>query len=707
MKLIENILYLEFNEMVECGVPANYLSKAKSTGTKCWEFINDPRDKRKVLIGYEGLRDVYKKMVKERFGDPYEMVARQPILDMIKQDFEANEHYKKHRYDGGKYLPIETVNKYTRAASMLNMLGSVQDDRSIIKSVLGLPSVPSFYLHIAEIIKSEIKNGESKSYTGMFCLPKRFPTTYQRIMDKVAAYRAEGYDHLISDMLGNKAAAKIGKGAEGYDEQLAEKQMAVFRKVAGKNNNMDAEQVAFFVNKVYAANGWPTLSRERVYQIMQELKPVLTPGRRGKREYDNSISMQNKRRKPEFPTYYFTLDGWTAELGFQYQRKTKTGFETCYDGRLVIVVVLDAMNKYPVGYAIGDRETPELIREANRNALMHLKELFGDNYQPYQLQSDRYALKNLTPFYQAMAHLHTPAAVGNAKSKVVEPYFKALNKNYCQKLFALNWTGHNLDAKKDNQVNREAYNQNKKNIPTREGVVQQLNMIMQMERSKKQVQYITQWAAMPEADKKVMSDMDWLMVFGTPIGKRTNSITGQGIIKMIDNVRLTYDSFDPGFRKHFHLDWQIIADLDDTRKVLAVSPDGKLRFVLDRKHEGAMSIKETTQEDTNNRLAIKGFNDDRKKEIMEMYKRDSELVEEVLGHTPLNPGDVEEMALKLILTDNKGQQKDKIQDAKGLRERQRKEQRLLEREEVKQNESWKAMRMEYLKKDIDFDQIED
>jgi hypothetical protein len=49
-----------------------YLRKAKSTGTKCWSFINDPDDRRRVLIKYEDLKEDYKKMVKELFGNPYE-----------------------------------------------------------------------------------------------------------------------------------------------------------------------------------------------------------------------------------------------------------------------------------------------------------------------------------------------------------------------------------------------------------------------------------------------------------------------------------------------------------------------------------------------------------------------------------------------------------------------------------------------------------
>ena len=63
---------------------------------------------------------------------------------------------------------------------------------------------------------------------------------------------------------------------------------------------------------------------------------------------------------------------------------------TTYTNRKTMVVVLDACEKYPVGYAIGDHESPALIREALRNAVQHTKELFGERYKPLQLQSDNY-----------------------------------------------------------------------------------------------------------------------------------------------------------------------------------------------------------------------------------------------------------------------------------------------------------------------------
>ena len=75
MKLINNILYLEFAELVSCGVSANTISIAKRDNSKCWTFLNDPEDKRKVLIKYEDLKPKYKNMVFAKFGNPYTYIA--------------------------------------------------------------------------------------------------------------------------------------------------------------------------------------------------------------------------------------------------------------------------------------------------------------------------------------------------------------------------------------------------------------------------------------------------------------------------------------------------------------------------------------------------------------------------------------------------------------------------------------------------------
>ncbi len=688
MKIIEKQLYLTLREMVEAGYNEGSLLTAKSKGTKCWKFANDPEDLRKVLVCYDTMTKENQQKVESRFGNPYNMIARQPILDMVQQDAKAYDFYKQYRYNETLYLPIEVVNKYTRAASWLNMLSTVQDDRSIIKKDLCL-TIPQFYEHVAELINSEKTNGKSSTYTGIYTMPGDFPATYQKLLNKVDLYKKGGYDTLIHRMYGNKLASKIGKIDGGFDPELEGKQMAIIRRIARLHTNLDAAQVAQLANIIFEKNNWETIGEKRVWQIMNQNKAVLTPGRRGKRVFNSEIAMQLKRKAPQFPTYYWTLDGWTVELLYQDEKS--------YSNRLVMVVVLDAMNKYPVGYAIGDRENAELIRQANRNALIHMKELFGDYYRPYQLQSDNYAIKQLTPFYQAVSHLHTPAAVGNAKSKIIEPYFKYLNKEYCQKF--PNWSGHNIDSKKANQVNREMLDLIKHSFPNRDGVVKQIEYLMSVERRNKMEAFIAGFNEMPGEDKNILTDMDWLMVFGQPVGK-TNSITGQGVIKMINGRKVTYDCFEPLFRKNLTIDWQIIADLQDISKVLAVSPDGKLRFVLEQKHIVAMDIKSSTEEDYAYESRVDQFNKERRQEIIELYASDTAIVDEVLNNTPLSLDDHSEAALKLMLTYG-GQQKEKLQDAKRLKNEQKQEQKKIAAEQKQQTNDWQEVQRNYMTSKID------
>jgi len=105
------------------------------------------------------------------------------------------------------------------------------------------------------------------------------------------------------------------------------------------HNNFDAMQITRAVNMVFDKQGWPLISHGTVYNIVKANTHLTTAGRRGKREYSANIAMQSKRRPPEFPLQYFTLDGWTVELLYQD--------ETGFNNRLVVVVVLDACGKIP------------------------------------------------------------------------------------------------------------------------------------------------------------------------------------------------------------------------------------------------------------------------------------------------------------------------------------------------------------------------
>ena len=705
MKLIDRKLYLTFTEAVQCGLASeNYLKKAKSEGTACWDFINDPSDKRNVLVGYEALNQDRKEKVFKRFGDPYQMVVRGPILGLVIPDFKAVDFYKKHRYgaNDSSYLDIVRVNQYSRAASWLNLVNEVIADKKLPEKKLGIKRTTDFYEHAAELIIVEKKLGKEANKADLLVLPGDFPSSYQRLCDKAREFKSEGYGCLISHMLGNKSSAKLGKvvirneelgirnddttgdialiagnnmdvlaqnvaitclnsanNKGAFAQERYEAQMAVIRDCSVKHGNFDAVTIQKFVNFIFEQNGWETVSVATIRKFLAENKHILTPGRQGKRTYENKVAMQVRRKAPEYPLYYWTEDSWTVELSYRITGP-KGGNKF---GRLVVCVVLDPFNKYPVGYAVGDIENTDLIRAANRNAIIHMQELLGDYYRPWQLQSDNFQIKNLTEFYQAVTKLHTPAQVGNAKAKVIEPYFMYLNKTYCQKM--ANWTGFNLDANRDNQVNSEMTDQIKNTFPDKAGVCAQIDSIFKYERKIKRDAFLQAWEACPATDKVVLGKKDWIQVFGELLGDRTVKVTGQGLMKTINGVQYVWDSFEPEFRANAHIDWQIFADRYDMTAALAVSPDGKKKFLLHEKRVLPMDARSMTQADWDYLSATNEFNKANRAAITAMYGDDRQQVELIMKETPLELKDDAEMAMKLMLTYG-GQQKDAIQAAKGL-----------------------------------------
>jgi hypothetical protein len=302
-----------------------------------------------------------------------------------------------------------------------------------------------------------------------------------------------------------------------------------------------------------------------------------------------------------------------------------------------------------------------------------------------------------------MAHLHTPAAVGNAKAKVIEPYFMYLNKKYCQPQH--NWSGFNITANKNNQPNTEFLNKQKEFLPDRAGVEKQIHMMIARERILKQEEYIAKWNLLPHEERIEMKRMDALMVYGQSTGF-TNAITGQGLLPTIAGTKYTFDTFDPAFRALANHNWQVIYDDADLSTILAISEDEKHRFVLEQKRELPMAIHDMVPADHKYLSQVNQFKKERVEEIMDTYIKNDALVEGVMASTPFNLDDYDEAALKLMFTYG-GQQKEKLQDAKGLKQVQAKQEKQLAIENEQTANTWQQQQQSFLQSKTDINQYLD
>ena len=461
-------------------------------------------------------------------------------------------------------------------------------------------------------------------------------------------YQKQGYEALISGKFMNRNNKKI----DNEDKE------SIILTLISDRRNLQNTQVAMIYNEIAKKMNWKEITEGTVANYKEKFSLESYAGRYGENKFRADKSMQVKRQRPKFSMLYWTADSWDVELLYQKTTENKQGQNvTTYHNRLTVCVILDTSINYPVGYAIGEYETPELIRKAMKDAVNHTKTLFGERYMVNEVQSDRYAIKNLKTVYKSITENFVPAKAHNAKSKVIEPYFKYLNDTYCH--FASNWSGYGVTSRKENQPNGNYPTALKKMFPTMEECAEQIAKIIETERQKKREQYKQGFAKLPNDKKQLMSEETFLLYFGTNNTKRggeasTNRLEGSGMNITIAGKKRHYDCFDLEFRRHSYEDWIVKYDEEDLTKVLAVNKEGTLRFMLEAKHIQPMALAERKEGDSEELQRVFDFNKSIESHVTNMICSAQQRTKDLLlNNAPL----LDSTLSKLMITDSNGQHK--------------------------------------------------
>ncbi len=633
-----------------------------------------------ALIAFDSLPTDIKEACIIKYGNPRENAVNDFFKSVIEYDQKAYDFYSTYKLVDGRYLEPEFQQTYIANANVLNAIRLITNDRKLLVKSMG-GDKKHIWPNISKTV-NQLKNE----------LKHDLPENYRRLQDKLKQYTANGYITLVSGKFLQRNAAKV------KDVQ----QEALLRQLFRKHNNFDNEQIKMLynmvaenINKGTGNDEWEKISASTVNNYREKWNLQTIGGRRGESNFDNTLAMQVKRKAPILPLVYWTVDGWDSELIYQKTEIDNQGYsKTTYTNALSIIVLLDPVNKYPIGYAIGTHETPSLIREAFRNAARHTAELFGDMHRVHQLQTDNYGKKTLKPMYEAFAEIFTPAKVKNAKTKVIEPYFKFLNKNYCQ--FMENWSGFGVTSNKKSQPNAEYLNKIRHNFPDEAGCRAQLEYIIETERKKKQAVYINSYASLPLNDRLLMSELDYYNYLGetSPKGD-TNRLAGEGLILKRNNIKRVYDSFDIQFRENSHIDWVIKYDPNNMNKVLAISKDDTRKLMLQEKYVQPMALYDRKEGDSEELKKIGGFNKEMKTDIIEKSGDDYLITEKLFNENP----QLQNTLTKLVLCDSNGQHKNnksaaRIAGAKIQQKQDKKDIKKIER-------SWKDEQEEYLTQKVD------
>ncbi|MBS9775030.1 MAG: hypothetical protein KGV59_07755, partial [Tenacibaculum sp.] len=435
-----------------------------------------------ALVTFDSLCREWKDALELKFPKPKAQAKKSYFAKHYEADREAFDYFCAHRFgeNNERKLDPEVIEIYTYNASVLNAVIQVKNNRKAYKKALG------------DMHNGNIWESLSRDVNAFREVSHDLPTTPTSLRHKVTKYQKQGYSAIISRKYGTRNRAKVKNN----------EQMVLIEELLKKHQNLNNEQIAWHYNNVAQYAGWESITAGTIATYREKFGLYTYAGQHGTNEFYHNKAMQVKRSRPTLPMLYWTMDGWDAELLYQKKTVNSKGYEvTTYHNRLTMVVVLDPFNEYPIGYAIGDHETPDLIREALKNAINHTKKLFGERYKPYQLQTDNYQIKNLRNTYEVSCKHFTPAKVKNSKSKVIEGYFNRFNKKYFQKEMVPNWSGHNVNAKKLNQPNDEYLNKIRHQFPNELGARMQIIDAIEKDRAEKVQQFVSQWQNLSQEDR--------------------------------------------------------------------------------------------------------------------------------------------------------------------------------------------------------------
>ena len=592
-----------------------------------------------ALVAYHTLPDRIKEKVVAKYGDPEASKKRHVLKERIVRDLVAEQRYfYRPIFEGTDvFLKPDVAERYTVNASVLNAVIQLTSQRELCVKSYGKPFGR---------IWPEVSRDLNTIQEEVGC---RLPQNHLSLKRLVARYKEEGYDALISAKHGNNNA-RINKLSE---------QDALIVELLGDGRNLSDAMVARLYNVVAEKMGWRTATPSTIANYRKE-HPECFAGRHGKQAFANEKLMQVKRFTATAPMYFWCVDGWDVELFYQKTYRNAEGTQvTTYHNRPTVVAIVDPFNFYIVGYAIGRHESPGLIRAAFRNAFEHMRGLLGDYFQPWQIQSDNYQKKNLFPFMQTLTQHFTPAAVGNAKAKPIEPFFNRFNREYFR-LFP-NTSGHGVKSGQKVQVSDDWIDSHKKDFPDYAGCCAQVEQVIELHRATKRDAYLKRWNELSDDLRRPFPQTQRLLAFGETAAPRR--LRGDGMHLQVGEEKFVYDCFNPEFRNYGHVDFFLRYDPSDMRQVIAIEnigtkkepQEGGMRFVLERKYEQPMALMDRKEGDAEELARVKRFNKGVIVDVIEKRKESGDIVREFLEE---NADSLADTLTAHIITDSLGRHKD-------------------------------------------------
>lgn len=435
MKIISHIVYVNWEELQEMGVPFKSIDSGtmrfRQGESSSWANIPDPEDKRRCLVEYASIpAATYKKYglkpeaelraAAEQAQSQAQSQALQRLLPPCpRADVEYLQGYQIHReeidLETGMMVPVKsaglpqaTLQSYLEQCRWLSLMASAQVEDKRLQNQLGTKGKVETLMKLRNLAEE----------AGV-----KLPTAYNRLLEKVNNYREQGAACVVNQRFGNRNAIKIeGLGLE------------YLLMLQGDPRKFDTHSIWRMYNEEAQRSGLFTPVAESTIRhnlARPELKPLWIASRDGEKAFANKYGHQLKTRQASYRDALWVVDGTKVNL---YYKDVKG--ET--RARLNMIVVMDSYSKAFIGYHISDKpESAEGVAAALKMAL----EKTG-NRVPHQVLWDNSGPNQ--KFFKNWGGLGFPAQPYNAKAKPIEGAFAA----YQEKVLRVNpnFTGMNITA---------------------------------------------------------------------------------------------------------------------------------------------------------------------------------------------------------------------------------------------------------------------
>jgi hypothetical protein len=550
--------------MIESGVPLGTIKSSMVRKAQSWNFIDDPEDKRKVLVEYPSLKPQYKELINLRFGNPYTYFSSAIIKQQLSIPESDRNFIHSYKIPDGNNLPLAKQTEYITACSYLNFISKI--NCRIIRE-LGFEKATDFYNAVTRLIESDKVS---------------LPTSYPKLLAKARAYKKDGAITVISKKFCNDNSKKV------KDEIST----AVLLEMISHSNQFEDVFVARKYNAWASQAGYKTITDVTVGNYRRGNLLYVTHSRDGMKDWQDSFGKVITRQRPEYALALINGDDNVLDLAFRVEKKN---FE-----RVTLYVIIDAYNDYPLGYSIDHKTSVDGVKAAFLDAIHHIHELTGEYLLWHQLQTDRWALKALQDYYQVIdpvTHnplvIYTPAKAYNSRSKPIE---RSFGKDWHSRLRVYNnYTGFNIVAK--TKRNWEVLSKRAKDFPELTQAYQQVDHFISTVRTEinertgksKQQVWMEGYNKIPADRKRTLTTPARLLHFGYHHSHK-NKISNSGIEVTLNRTRINYDIAQEDYLKHIGKTMQVIYDPYDLSEVLIVNDDRRTQVLCPVQEKMKMAV---------------------------------------------------------------------------------------------------------------------